>query len=64
VVDVSEILAAIAAAVPGAAPQLSMHGPPIPAYALPNPRFISTLYPDWKTTSLAEGIRRTVDFYK
>jgi hypothetical protein len=41
-----------------------MNGPPIPAHTPPNPRFISTLYPDWKTTSLAEGIRRTVEFYQ
>ena len=41
-----------------------MNGPPIPAYAPPNPRYIATLYPDWKTTSLAEGIRRTVEFYQ
>jgi len=62
--EVEEIIAAIGAAVPGAASKLSVNGPPIPAHAPPNPRFISTLYPDWKTTSLAEGIRRTVEFYR
>ena len=64
VADVEEVLAAIVAAVPEAAPSLSANGPLIPAHAPPNPRFISTLYPDWITTSLVEGIRRTVGFYR
>ena len=62
--DVDQIIAAIGAAVPGAALKLSVNGPPIPAHAPPNPRFISTLYPNWKTTPLAEGIRRTVEYYQ
>jgi nucleoside-diphosphate-sugar epimerase len=62
--DVTEVISAIGAVAPGAAPKLSVKGAPIPAHAPPNPRFISTLYPDWKTTSLAEGIRRTVEFYR
>jgi nucleoside-diphosphate-sugar epimerase len=64
VVDVNEVLAAISAAVPKAASRLSAKGPIIPAHAPPHPRFISTLYPDWKTTPLLEGIRRTVEFYR
>jgi UDP-glucose 4-epimerase len=62
--EVDAVVAAIDSVVPGAALKLSVKGPLIPAHAPPNPRFISTLYPDWKTTSLAEGIRRTVDFYR
>ena len=62
--DVNEVIAAIAAVAPEAAPKLSVDGPPIPAHAPPAPCYISTLYPDWKTTSLAEGIRRTVEFYR
>ena len=64
VADVTQILAAIVGVVPDAAPRLSVSGPPIPAHLPPNPRFIATLYPDWKTTSLAEGIRRTVAYYQ
>ncbi len=64
VADVSQIIAAIVAVVPEAAPRLSLSGPPIPAHLPPSPRPIATLYPDWKTTSLAEGIRRTVEFYR
>ena len=64
VADVGEVVAAIGAVVPASLPQLSVTGPPIPTHAPPNPHFISALYPDWKPTSLAEGIRRTVEFYR
>ena len=57
--DVDQVIAAIGAALPGAALKLSVNGPPIPAHAPPNPRFISTLYPNWKTTPLAEGLPTT-----
>jgi len=62
--DVDQVIAIIGSAVPGAASKLSVKGARIPAHAPPNPRFISTLYPDWKTTSLAEGIQRTVEYYR
>ena len=62
--EVLEVIAAIEAAVPGAAAKLSVNGPPIPAHAPPQPRSIDTLFPDWKTTSLAVGMRRTVEFYR
>lgn len=62
--DVEQIIAAIAAAVPESAPKLSANGPPIPPHVPPNPFFISSLYPDWKTTPLTEGFRRTVEFYR
>ena len=63
VVEVDQVIAAIATAVPEAALKLSARGPRIPAHTPSLPRFISTLYPDWQTTPLAEGIRRTVEFY-
>ena len=64
VVDVDEVLAAIVATVPEARSILSVNGPPIPAHVPPNPGLISTLYPDWKSTPLTEGMRRTVEFYR
>jgi nucleoside-diphosphate-sugar epimerase len=64
VTDVDGVLAAIEAAAPGAAQRISASGPPIPTHTPSNPRLISALYPDWKVTSLAEGMRRTVDFYR
>jgi nucleoside-diphosphate-sugar epimerase len=62
--DMDEVLAAIAATAPDVASKLSAEGPPIPAHAPPNPHWISRLYPDWQTTPLNEGIRRTADFYR
>jgi nucleoside-diphosphate-sugar epimerase len=62
--EVDGIIAAIAAALPACTVELSANGPVIPAHTPLNPNLISTLYPDWETTPLAEGIRRTVDFYR
>ena len=64
VADVNEVITAITAVEPEATSRLSASGPPIPTHTPPNPHFISTLYPDWKTTALTEGIRRTVEFYR
>jgi nucleoside-diphosphate-sugar epimerase len=58
---VADFLDAIRAAVPGA--RLTADGPPIPANLPPHPRPISTVFPDWRATPLAEGVRRTVAFY-
>lgn len=62
--DVNDVITAITAVEPGATSRISASGPLIPAHAPLNPHFISTLYPDWKATSLVEGIRRTVEFYR
>lgn len=58
---VGEFLDAIRAVVPGA--RLTAEGSPIPVNRPPQPRPITTVFPDWRGTSLAEGVRRTVDFY-
>ncbi|MDB6039116.1 MAG: NAD(P)-dependent oxidoreductase, partial [Verrucomicrobiales bacterium] len=62
--DIAQVIAAIDAAVPGARRKLSASGPPIPRHTPPKSHFIAALYPDWKATSLNEGILRTVEFYK
>jgi nucleoside-diphosphate-sugar epimerase len=62
--DVNEVIAAIVEAVPDTAAKLSVNGPAIPAHAPTKPKYIAELFPDWKTTSLAEGIRKTVEFYR
>ena len=59
-----EFVAAIEAAVPGAAEMLSVDGPPIAANLPTSPNFIANLFPDWRSTSLTDGVRRTVDFYR
>ena len=50
--------------VPSSKGRIHVHGPVIPANIPPNPRYISELFPDWQATSLVEGIRRTVEFYR
>jgi UDP-glucose 4-epimerase len=58
---VAEFLDAIRAVVPGA--RLTASDPPIPVNLPPHPRPITTVFPDWRGTPLAEGVRRTVAFY-
>ncbi len=64
IADTAEVVDAIISTAPQASDLITVEGPPIPAHAPPRPRFISSLYPDWKTTPLTEGIRRTVEFYQ
>lgn len=64
IADTTEVVDAILSAVPQAKDLITVQGPPIPAHAPPKPHFISELFPDWKTTPLHEGIRRTVDYYR
>lgn len=64
IADTGEVIAAIMTAVPEATTKLSVKGPPIPAHAPLKPKFITELFPDWSTTSIVEGIRKTVEFYR
>ena len=50
--------------VPGAASLVTVNGSAIPSNIPPKPNYIASLLPDWRVTSLEEGIRRTVDFYR
>lgn len=55
---------AIDAVVPGAGERLQVSGPPIPSNIPPEPHYIGELFPDWRATPLAEGVRRTIEFYR
>lgn len=59
-----DFITAIDAVIPGAAANLTVSGPPIPSNHAPHPNLINTIFPDWKPTSLAAGIRRTIEFYR
>ncbi len=59
-----EFAAAIATALPECAGRIDASGPAIPANIPPRPRYIATLFPDWRATSIAEGVRRTIKFYR
>lgn len=61
---VEELVQAIDAAVPGAAARITVAGPTLPRNDSPRDRVISEILLDWKPTSITDGIRRTVDFYK
>ena len=50
--------------VPGAGARLKVDGPAIPANIPPQPRYISELFADWRETSLEDGVRATVEFYR
>lgn len=47
-----------------ASADVTFGGPNIPSNKPPNPTPISRLFPEWKATSLEDGLRRTVDFYR
>jgi nucleoside-diphosphate-sugar epimerase len=64
IATMEEVVAAIVAAAPGASGRITAGGPALPAHAPPHPNFIASIFPDWQTTSLAEGLRRTVAFYR
>lgn len=59
-----EVVAAIDAAAPGAATRLRIDGPGIPTHAPPHPHSIRHLLPNWQTTNLAQGFRRTIEWYR
>jgi len=59
-----EFIQAIAAVLPEAASQIRVEGPEIPTNIPTDPHYLPRLFPDWKATSLREGVRRTVEFYR
>jgi UDP-glucose 4-epimerase len=48
----------------GSARTIRAEGPSIPPNIPSEPNYITSLYPDWKATPLADGLRKTIDFYK
>lgn len=62
VVAVDEVLAHIRHNVPDA--QLSASGPPLPIAAGIGENGLDQAFPDWHQTSLAEGIRATIEHYR
>ncbi len=61
---VEEVLAAIEAVAPEAHGRLTAGGPALPAHAPPCPRYINELFSDWQTTTLIEGMRQTIQYYR
>jgi hypothetical protein len=42
---------------------MTIAGPEIPANIPPNPNYINELFSDWQTTTLVEGVQKTIDYY-
>lgn len=59
-----EFVRAIEQAAPDAAGRILIDGPMIPANIPPRPRYIGELFADWQATPLAEGVRRTIEFFR
>ncbi len=59
-----EFRAAIIAAVPDAAARITVSGPAIPSNVPTNPNYIANVFSDWQSTSLVEGVRKMLDFYR
>lgn len=56
--------AAIASVIPAARSLITIDGPAIPSNIPTQPNYIDTVFPDWRATSLADGVRQTVAFYQ
>ena len=61
---VEQIVAAIEQAIPGSTSKITIDGPTLPRNDSPRDRVITQILPDWKPTSISEGIRRTIEFYR
>lgn len=64
IASVDEVLEAILQAEPSARGRITIQGSPLPAVPPPTPQSISKVFQDWQSTSLRDGIRQTVDFYR
>lgn len=49
---------------PGAGARITVDGPSIPANIPPQPHYISAVFPDWRATTLEEGIQLIGQFYQ
>ena len=61
---VEQIVAAIELAAPGALKKITIDGPTLPRNDSPRNRMITEILPDWKPTTIVDGMLRTVNFYR
>lgn len=59
-----QLVAAIDAVIPGSGKKIAISGPTLPRNDSPRRHLISDVFIDWKPTSLVDGFRRTIDFYR
>ena len=60
---VEQLVAAIDAIIPGAAAKITIDGPTLPRNDSRREHVITDILPDWRATSVADGMRRTIEFY-
>ena len=60
---VEQLVAVIDAIVPGAAAKITIDGPVLPCNDSRREHLITDILPDWRATSLADGMRRTIELY-
>lgn len=60
---VEQLVAAIDAVIPGAAKTITIEGPTLPRNDSRREHVIADILPDWRPMSVAEGMRRTIEFY-
>jgi UDP-glucose 4-epimerase len=59
-----EFVTVIDRVVPGSGARLTIDGPAIPSNIPPKPRYISQVFANWRATSLEDGVRATIEFYR
>jgi UDP-glucose 4-epimerase len=59
-----QIVELLTCIVPSSAGRLTTHGGPIPVNKPGAWQFITQLFPDWQATTLADGLTKTVAFYR
>ena len=63
-VSTDQFISTIESVFPETAGLIQVSGPEIPANIPPDPQYISQVLTDWRTTSLVDGIRQTIEFYR
>ncbi len=59
-----EFVRVIERVIPSATARITARGSAISANIPPRPHFISEIFPEWRATTLEEGVRATVEFYR
>lgn len=59
-----QFISAIETVAPESIGKIQISGPSIPANIPPHPKYIHELFSDWKATSLLDGVRQTIEYYR
>lgn len=59
-----DFVRAIEMAAPESVGRIRVEGPEIPSNVPPQPQYITQRFTDWQRTSLREGVRRTIEYYR